>query len=273
MSGEHERELELRLRAQAAPAARPEFRSALRERFLAGAAAAPAVDVLPDDDRPAARGRSGPARWKTWVTLAAAACIAALLWLTKPTPILWKVLPGTSATTVRVDGVRLRVDEPEALARALNDAHSLEAEDGELRLAYSDQYALGLAASVRLAFGASGSTGGTDVFSLALEGAALRLVTGPGFRGHDLFLRSGDAVVHVTGTAFAFDNCADGACVCGLHGRIEVSRKGGKPAALEGQRQCWIPKDGSELGWGEVHAAHIAPLQDMERAARSLWNP
>lgn len=269
--GERERDLAARVESLAAPSARAEFRATLRERFLAGAASAPPVDVLAEDGPAAARRARAPARRKLWITLAAAACIAALLWLSKPAPELWKVLPGTTATTVRVDGVRLRVDEAQALGRALIDAHSVEAEDGELRLAYSDQYALGLAQAARLAFSASGNTGGTDAFSLGLEGSALRIVTGPGFHAHDLYLRSGSALVHVTGTAFAFDNCTDGACVCGLHGRVEVSRKGEKTSALEGKHQCFVPKDGGALGWGEVHEAHIAPLQELELAAQSLW--
>ncbi len=265
-----ERDLESRLESLARPAARPEFRSTLRERFLAGAAAAPPVDVLPED-HPVARRSGAPSRRKVWIALAAAAGVVAMLYLFKPAPLVWHVLPGSTATTVRVDGERLRLDDAEALGRALNDAHSVLAEDGELRLARADQYAVEIARGARVSFSLSGNTGGTDPFSLELEGAALRVVTGPGFPGHVLALRSGDAIVHVTGTAFAFDNCTGGACVCGLHGRIEVLRKGGKPTTLDGGKQCWVPTDGGELTWGEVHAAHITPVQELARVVETQW--
>jgi ferric-dicitrate binding protein FerR (iron transport regulator) len=265
-----ERELEQLLGAAPRPEARPEYRSNLRQRFLFGAAAAPQDDVL-HDERPRAASR-GPARnWKPWIALAAAACIAMILWYTKPVPKLWQVLPGTTAKVVRVNGTPLPMAEMELIAGALNDAHSVSAEGGTLRLCFRDQYALELPAGARVEFATFGSTGGVDPYTLAAEGAALRVVTGPGFAGHNLRVKSGDASLHVTGTAFAIDDCPDGVCVCGLEGRIGVQVKGAQDSALEAGKQCWFPKDGSALTWGAAHEPHLAPVRELEAAARPSW--
>jgi len=273
MSSEpREHDTERLLDSVAAPKARPEFRSDLRQRFLAGASAAPPDDMLPDE-RPRAAG-SGPTRdWKPWIALACAAGIAALLWLTKPAPRHWQVLPGSQATAVRIDGSSLPSGEAELIASALNDARSVVAEGGVLRLAYRDQYALELPAGARVEFATYANTGGVDPYTLAGHGSALRLVTGPGFEGRDLRVQLGGASLHVTGTAFAIDDCPDGVCVCGLEGRIVVPRKGAQDVPIEAGKQCWFPKDGSPLTVGEAHEPHLAPVRELELAARDRWKP
>jgi len=267
-----ERELERGLPNLPAHPVRPEFKSALRERFLFGAASDPQVDVMPDE-RPHHQRASSGRNWKPWVALAAAACIAAALWLSKPAPRHWQVLPGSSATLVRVNGDALAIAESELIGNALNDARSVSAEGGSLRLCYRDQYAIELPAGARVDFAAFGNTGGTDPYTLSSSGLALRVVTGPGFHGHEMRVRSADALLHVTGTAFAVDNCPDGICICGLAGRIALQRKDTGEKPLEAGKQCWFPKDGSALGWGDAHEAHVAPVRELEAAAREHWKP
>jgi len=267
-----DRELERLLSALPAPRARGEFRSSLRERFLAGSASAPAVDVVPDERSPAARARTGR-NWKPWLVLAAAAGIVALLYFSKPAPRLWQVLPGSSATLVRVNGDLLPAAETDLIGKALNDARSVSAEGGSLRLSYRDQYAIELPAGARVDFAAYGNTGGVDAYTLASLGPALRVVTGPGFHGHQLHVRSGGASLLVTGTAFAVDNFPEGVCVCGLEGRIAVQQKGEADVPLEGGKQCWFPKDEGAPAWGEAHPPHIAPVRELEDAARGRWRP
>ena len=267
-----DRDTERLLESVAAPKARPEYRSDLRQRFLAGAAAAPPDDMLPDERPRGARG--GAARdWKPWIALACAAGVAALLWLTKPAPRHWQVLPGSHATAVRIDGSSLPSAEAELIASALNDARSVAAEGGVLRLSYRDQYAIELPAGARVEFATFANTGGVDPYTLAAHGAAVRLVTGPGFAGHTLRVQLGDANLNVTGTALAIDDCPDGVCVCGLEGRVGVPRKGEPDAPLEAGKQCWFPKDGGALTWGEAHEPHLAPVRELELAARERWKP
>jgi ferric-dicitrate binding protein FerR (iron transport regulator) len=269
-----ERETERLLSALPAPLARAEFRSDLRARFLAGSASAPPVDVLPDE-RPhhAAGGARTGRNWKPWVALGAAAGVVAMLYFSKPAPRHWQVLPGSSAAVVRVNGDALPAAEAELIANALNDARSVSAEGGSLRLVFRDQYALELPAGARVDFASFGNTGGVDPYTLGSQGAALRVVTGPGFRGHELHVRLGAASLHVTGTAFAIDDCPDGVCVCGLEGRVAVQRKGTQELPLEAGKQCRFPKDGSPLTWGEAQAEHVAPVRALETAARERWRP
>ncbi len=267
-----QKELERLLEAQPAPQARAEFRSAVRERFLAGAAAAPPVDTWPDEQPRVPRARSGR-NWKPWIALAAAAAIVATLYLSKPAPHHWQVLPGSSATLVRVDGEALPATELERVASALNDARSVSAEGGTLRLRFRDQYAFELPAGARVEFASFGNTGAVDSYSLAAQGAGLRLVTGPGFHGHELHVRSGAANLRVTGTAFAIDNAQGGVCVCGLAGRIALHGKGTPEWPLEAGKQCWFPEDGGAVSWGEAHAAHVGPVRELEAAVGGLWKP
>jgi ferric-dicitrate binding protein FerR (iron transport regulator) len=269
---QRQKETERLLEALPAPSARPEFRSGLRQRFLARAASAPPVDVMGDE--PVRAPRSGAARhWKAWAVLAAAAGIALLLWVTKPAPRHWQLLPGSTATHVRVDGERLPVAEGDLLVRALNDARSVAAEGGRLRLSFRDQYAFELPEGARVEFAAFGNTGGVDPFSLSVQGSALRVVTGPGFHGHELHLKSGAASLKLTGTALAIDTLPEGVCVCGLEGRIAVLQKGSQDRYLEPGKQCWFPKDGGEPGWGEAQDAHVAPVRELEAAVSGHWRP
>ena len=267
-----EREIERLLGSLPALAARPEFRSNLRERFLAGAASAPAVDVLPDERSAAPRAHAGR-NWKPWIALAAAAAIAVVLWLSKPAPRHWQVLPGSDATAVLVNGESIPATETERIGAALNDARSVLAQGGRLRLAYRDQYALELPDAARVDFAPFGNTGGVDAFSLALEGSALRVVTGPGFHGHELHVHSGAANLHITGTAFAIDGGAAGVCVCGLAGRIGIVAKNAPERPLEAGKQCWFPAGGGALAWGEAHPEHVAPVRELESAASGCWRP
>jgi ferric-dicitrate binding protein FerR (iron transport regulator) len=265
-------DLERLLAAVPTPVARSEFRSSLRERFLAGSASAPAVDVLPEERSPTRQAGTGRS-WKPWVALAAAAGILALLYLSKPAPRHWQVLPGSSATVVRVNGEALPAAETGQIATALNDARSVSAEGGSLRLSFRDQYAIELPEGARVEFASFGNTGSVDAYSLGSTGSALRIVTGPGFHGHELHVRSGVTSLLVTGTAFAVDNFPEGVCVCGLEGRIAIQRKGAADLPLEAGKQCWFPKDESALVWGEAHPPHIAPVRELEAAARAHWQP
>ncbi len=267
-----EREVERLLESLPTPPARAEFRSGVRERFLAGAAAAPPVDVWPDEQRRAAVPHGGRNR-RPWIALAAAAAVVATLYLSKPAPRLWQVLPGSSATLVRVNGDALPDLQPERVAKALNDARSVSAEGGSLRLCFRDQYALELPAGARVEFASFGNTGGVDAYTLALQGAGLRAVTGPGFHGHELHVRSADASLRVTGTAFAIDNVPGGVCVCGLEGRIALRAKGTPEWPLEAGKQCWFPQDGGAVSWGEMRDAHVAPVRELEAAASGHWKP
>jgi len=268
------REHELERLLDSVPAPRPsaEFRSGVRERFLAGAAAAPPVDVWPDEQTRGAHARTGR-NWKPWIVLAAAAAVVAVLYLAKPAPRLWQVLPGSSATLVRVDGVALPVAEAERITLALNDARSVSAEGGNLRLCFRDQYALEIPDGARVEFASFGNTGAVDPYALAAQGTALRIVTGPGFHGHELHVRSADANLRVTGTAFAVDNFPEGVCVCGLEGRIALRAKSSPEWPLEAGKQCFVRAAGEPPKWGEALDAHVAPVRELEAAVRGLWKP
>ncbi|MBK7645298.1 MAG: hypothetical protein IPJ19_20030 [Planctomycetes bacterium] len=270
---QRESEIERLLEGVADRAPRLEYRSRVRERFLAGAAAAPPVDVMPDER---VRSTSGPrTSWKVWVALAAAACVVALLYLAKPAPRHWQVLPGSDATALRIDGERVSIRDGEALAAKLTDARSVTAEGGSVRLCYRDQYAIELPDAARVDFAAFGSTGGVDAYRLGVSGEALRVVTGPGFHGHELSLSSGAAVLHVTGTAFAIDTTPTGVCICGLAGKIGLLRKGtqDKDLPLEAGKQCFVPGDGGAFMWGRAEESHLAPVRALEAAAADHWRP
>jgi hypothetical protein len=211
--------------------------------------------------------------WKPWIALAAAAAVVAVLYLAKPAPRHWQVLPGSSATLVRVDGVALPAAEVERIVLALNDARSVHAEGGNLRLSFRDQYALEIPDGARVEFASLGNTGAFDPYTLAAQGTALRVVTGPGFHGHELHVRSADANLRITGTAFAIDNLAEGVCVCGLEGRIALRDKSSPEWPLEAGKQCFLPVAGAGPKWGTALDAHVAPVRELEAAVRGHWKP
>lgn len=259
-----DRELERLLESVPPPRPNTEFRGRVRERFLAGASAAPPVDVWPDEQRHAAGARAGR-NWKPWIALAAAAGVAIALYLAKPAPQPWRVLPGSSATTVRVDGEALPAADVDRIILALAAARSVGAEGGSLRLVFRDQYAFEIPAGARVDF--------ADPYTLTAQGPALRVVTGPGFPGHELRVRSADANLRVTGTAFAVDNFPEGVCVCGLEGRIALRDQDSAEWPLEAGKQCFVPTAADPPTWGEARDPHVSPVRDLEAAARGHWQP
>lgn len=286
-----DRELEQALELVARPTARPEFRAALRERFLAGAvesgpsassavrrepASVPgaeprgaesrrdelhtaelhAVESLRTDRRPR-RGRLVLLA----AALATAAAVVLTVFLNRPRPAVWTVLDGTSATSVVVDGRTLDAADRPALAAALLSAREVEVRGGALRVRVRDEALLELAAGTRLSqmqFAAAGP------YQLRTDHGSLAVATTPAFGQRGLRILTEDFAVAVTGTRFSVDVDAHGSCVCCLEGTLACTPATTKtPTPISAGQMCFSSRDRSPPHFGAAFAEHLRPVERL----------
>ncbi len=280
------------------PAARPEFRAALRERFLAGADVEAPRDQRLDAVSPASRPASTPPRDASTPSsraatperrsaatperraaetprsprrlvllagaLAAAAAIVLTLFLTRPRTALWRVHADSSATAVLVDGVALRMDDTARIGEALLTARELEVVSGTLRLCVREEAWIELAPGTKLSqmkFAAAGP------YQLRTDRGSLAVATLPAFGGRGMRVLTDDLDLMVTGTIFGVDVDAQGSCICTLEGSVRCDAAGGQgPRPVESGRMCYAYRGRSEPTWKAAHEPHLKPLRDLRAA-------
>jgi hypothetical protein len=247
------------------PTARPEFRAELRERFLAGSeAASPHVgstDAIRAGPQGDASARGGRRLVLLAGALAAAAAIVLMLFLTRTRTSLWRVHPGSTASSVVVDGVAMRVDDPARLAEALATARDLETVGGMLRISVRDEAWIELAPGTRLTQMKFAAAGPYELFA---DRGSLAVATTPAFGGRGMRVRTAELDMRVTGTVFGVDVTESGSCLCTLEGSVRCEPTGGKgPQAVDSGRMCFGFRDRRAPTWGGAHEEHLKPLRDL----------
>jgi len=240
------------------PAARPEFRAALKERFLAEAVAGGASQA-------AISARSAPSSGRRLVllgvALVAAAGIVLTLFLKKERAPVWRVHGESSATSVLVDGLAVRVDDTALLVQALGSARELEVRGGHLRLCVRDEVWIQLADGTRLSqmrFAAAGP------YQAKTDRGSLAVLTLPAFGGRGMRVITEDFDLEVVGTTFAVDVYASGSCLCTLEGSVECRPAGAAAAKSVGSGQmCFAFRDRSTPLWGTASESHLEPLRSL----------
>lgn len=288
--GEPDLELRRVLGGLERPAARPEFRAALRERFLAEASDASTADPRLDAASSAMRTSAKPSesastpfgkaptssreaddapqprRRVVWIAaaLTAAAAIVLTVFLTRPRTALWRVHGDSSATTVLIDGVPLRVDDTARLVEALLVARELETVGGNLRLCVRDEAWIELAPGTKLSqmkFAAAGP------YQVRADRGSLAVATLPTFGGRGMRVLTDDVDLQVTGTIFGVDVDARGTCLCTLEGSVRCIPIGGQaPKPVDGGHMCYAYRDKSEPKWGAAYEPHLTPLRELRAA-------
>jgi ferric-dicitrate binding protein FerR (iron transport regulator) len=254
------------------PAARTEFREELRRNFMSAARRASTTPLFDVVEEPRAKPSSRRPSGLIWAgLLSAAAAVVVLLVYMKPSDSRWKVLDGSSAGVVHVDGVAIRGEDRERLERSLVEAHEIRSE-GRLRLRFADWYLLELAPNSHVALSPIEQRARPEPLTFHVQEGTLRLRTGPSFRGEEMCVTTEDASLRVTGTNFAVDRVKDGTCICCLNGSIKVTPP--KPQEVEtvgGDRTYHVYRDGHPPKRDVIVEAHSGPLHELEELARQLW--
>lgn len=245
------------------PAARPEFRAALREQFLSGTAAHDAARA--SRAGPGAHATAPPPKPRRLFllvgALAAAAAVVTVLALTKSRPPLWRIHPSSTAESVIVDGIPLRLDDGEKLVSALGVARELEVRGGTLRVAVRDEAWIEVADGTRLSqmkFAAAGP------YHVRTDRGSLGIATLPAFSGRGLRVLTEDFDLQVTGTIFGVDVDGEGSCLCVLEGTVQcrpAGSAGSRPVA--GGDLCFSYRDRRPPSWNAAHEAHLSPLRAL----------
>lgn len=284
--GEPDGALELALASVPRPTARAEFKTGLRRNFLSaarGASTIPLVDVV---EEPRKKGGSRGTDRRVWAALlAAAAVVVAMLAYMKPRDSRWKVVDGppagidarsggageTPTDLVYVDGVAMRGQDHERLEKSLVDAHEIRS-DGRLRLRFADWYLLELAPHTRLALTPVEQRSRPEPLAFQVEEGALRVCTGPAFRGEEMHVTTEDASLRVAGTIFAVDVFKDGTCICCLQGTLKVTvPKTPAVESVDGEHMFRLYRDGRSPKRDTIPDAHSEPLRELEKLAEQLW--
>jgi len=254
-----ERALELVQR----PSARPEFRAALRERFLAGAAEGGSHE-RPPSDVAVRRVARAPRRSRLVLlagALAAAAAIVLTVFLSRPRPAVWTVLDGTSATSVVVDGRPIDAANRVALAAALVSAREVEVRGGALRLRVRDEALMELADGTRLSQMQINAAG---PYHLRTDHGSLAVATTPAFGQRGMRILTEDFAVSVTGTRFAVDVDSHGSCLCCLSGTLDCTPATEKtPTAISAGGRLFASRDRSPPDVGAAFAEHLRPVEQL----------
>ncbi|MCY2959739.1 MAG: FecR domain-containing protein [Planctomycetota bacterium] len=271
LDGQVDPELQRALERLGRPRARPEFRSALKERFLAGAvelaatseASAPRAST--GDGARSSSGSPPPRRRLVLLVsaLAAAAAVVLTLFLTKVRAPVWRVDRASTASSVLVDGIAIPLDDEARLAQALGSARELEVRGGSLRLCVRDEAWIQLAEGTRLSqmkFAAAGP------YQLRTDHGSLAVATLPDFSGRGMRVVTEDFDLQVTGTVFGVDVDAAGSCLCTLEGSVQCHPAGGAVAKpVPSGQMCFSYRDRRAPAWGAAHEAHLVPLRELPR--------
>jgi hypothetical protein len=285
------------LEAWTPPTARPEFRSTLREHFLAAAPRAQAAFELgeqeveaclagaaPPSARPEFRGRlredflrSGselrraarrrrvPSLSRGALLLAAAAALVLLFlapWSDGRRP--WRAIEFGAGTQLVVDGTRASYGNSDLLSASFERGDcSLSVGDQELRV-------LALEEGVLLEF-----PPGTDLrvlprvggerglLELELLTGGVRVSTSPGFQGR-IQVRTPDALISLSGPAAGIDVLPRGTCLCILDGLADLAERSGesRPHRLDRGQSAFVERGSREVAVrAELHHAHARELE------------
>ncbi len=260
-------ELERALELVTRPTARPEFRAALRERFLAGAVeSGPGASSRerPAHDAAPRRAERGPRRGRLVLlagALATAAAVVLTVFLNRTRPAVWTVLDGTSATSVVVDGRALDAADRAVLAAALVSAREVEVRGGALRVRVRDEALLELSDGTRLSQMQLAAVG---PYHLRTDHGSLAVATMPAFGQRGMRILTEDFAVSVTGTRFAVDVDEHGSCVCCLSGTLACTPATAQaPKPVPAGQRCFTARDRSPSDWGPAHAEHLRPVEQL----------
>ena len=234
--GEPAPELERALERLSAPGARPEFAERLRREFVSGEI---------ERRSPVLAAHSRARRWIPWAIAAGILLVVLPFFLLDPgwKPV-WLVVDPDVDTSRRID----TSDEP-------------------VRVRLGDRFVLELSkrGSLSVEITRSETPGSPGSIRLGLERGSLAVVTSPGFEGSRLEVQTEQALVAVTGTAFAVDVVPGmGTCVCCYAGSIEVCMRLGEasPARVRAGGNAFAFTDG-RLQTGEPVPEHLAPIEGL----------
>jgi len=216
---EEERRVQAALRALPTPAAAPDFRAELRERFVSGS--------IPEGAATRRPGRVVPMPWVGGI-VAAAAVLAGLFFVLNRGSA-WEFAGATGGGSVRV-GEEIVPSEraSELLPGRLRPGLAVRLE-GEVQLDLVSPNVL----AVQMAPGSEMTVPGLPgrwlgrSISCEVERGEVRFVTGPGFAGTRLVIGAPAAAIEVTGTTFAVIASSDSTCVCVLDGEVRMRGRDG----------------------------------------------
>lgn len=241
-----------------APPARPEFRAACREAFVSASVAQSAA--VPE------RGKL-----LRFLPLAAAAAVLLLL-----LPELfgdeskWERLEGGSLT---VDGTTVVDPTGATLERTLQARGGCGVEkDGEkLLLRYVGSLLVEADPGTRFSVNAAQTD--DNNLSLDLTAGAVRVSGKPGYE-HRIAIRTPDASIVMRGEAIGVDVLGDrGTCVCCLDGDVQVDPVHPEAAnrAVRSGSSIWIPRGSADIKVLEAEVHHREPLEQVRMSARTYF--
>lgn len=262
--------VERALAAVAPPAARSEFKEKLRREFCSAPRRDPTTPLFDVVDEPRPRSKGIPARF-VWAGLAAAAALVALIVYFKPADSRWKVLEGTTAGVVTIDGIPIPSDDRARLEKSLVEAHDIHT-NVAMRARFGDWYVLELAPDSHVMLSPIEQRARTEPLYFQLAAGSLRVRTGPSFHGDEMRVDTDDLSVRITGTTVAVELVDDGTCVCCLTGTVKiVPSKSKTNETLCGSGTYHVFRSDKAPATGEIIDRHAEPLHAIDVLARQLW--
>lgn len=283
------------------PRPRAAFRAAVREEFVAhAAAAAPSVDHAPARgprhplDAPRTRRApsgaplsSGPLSWQVAAGLLAVAAAVVLLLRVpvEPAPgtrrdLAWEIVE--SGPVLQLDGRRTSTEDRAALRQAFDRARTVSTFAEPVVFQLADRARFGLESRSLIQMPADDGVlddagaeegGGERDLSFELESGSLHVMTRPGEGVVTIVVTTPHSKVRITGSALTIDVLGEGTCICVASGEATVEvLAGDPPIRVEKDSTCFVFADAGKpaaLGASSklVSAEHLAAFRAFHERA------
>lgn len=252
-------ELERRLSAVQRIPARPEFREALKQRFVAGR--------LGEVSR-------GGVRWRpriVWLLLAAAVVALVIIWSSQLGPR--SEFSANSLRLLEPSGGRARIGSTEVVLdehalRSIEAGARVETGAEPLVLRLDSRAVIEIGRDSALNFNALGAPETDGEIVLELGAGAVRILTSADFLPSRMTVRAPGAELRVAGTELGIDVLGSmGTCVCCTRGVVEVwsQREPEHVHRLEANGMALFPPGGDPPMFGSLKPDHAAPIVGLRR--------
>lgn len=217
-----------------------------------------------------ARGGRRGAGWWPMAAAAAAILLVVLTGLLNQGPS-WRITGMRGAGSVRLDGKPISVADASALGTRVPAGVRVEVTDGaELDLRADGILALQCTAGTDLILPPPPPRWFARRSALHIQEGAIRVSTGPAFKGAKLAVTTPDAALAVTGTTFAVILEPTGTCVCVFEGMVRVGPRTGPGAPITSGKRRYVFRDGrpmEDATMRETEHAKLGEFRDAQRVA------
>jgi hypothetical protein len=209
-------------------------------------------------------------RWTWLLAPVAAAAILLVVMMLPSTAPMWTVY---GQGQVEIGGQVLSLDDPQAIARALESGGEvLVLEGSSLDLRLDDRLVLALVEGTEATVPAPPGRGSEVPLVYEVRDGELRIMTGPGFPGAALHVLTAESRTEIVGTVVSVYKGGGYTCVCVLEGAALIGIDETSLEEIPEGMLKFMFDDGSEPFVMEISPDHREGLVEFSERYRDIWS-